>query len=134
MTPRLLRHVAFPLLVFRSREPGGFPERWPEGEHRVFMFLFGIVPFGSQTIAVSHGVAEDGTVWVRDNGHGFLVRVWDHRIEIKPGPDGTTRYCDTADIKAGLLTVFVWAFAHIFYRWRQARWRALARGGFEGLS
>jgi hypothetical protein len=36
---------------------------------------------------------------------------------------------DRVDIRAGLLTPFIWLFAQGFYRWRQYRWgRLLAQG------
>ncbi len=132
-TSRLLRHISFPLIVFASREPGGFPETWPDGPHRVWMWSFGIIPLGPQTVDISRG-QEGETHWIRDNGSGFLVKTWDHRIEIAPAGPAETQYTDTVEIKAGLLTPFVWAFAQGFYRWRQHRWQALARGGFCKLA
>lgn len=133
-TPALLRHVAAPLVGFASREPGGFPDAWAPGPHRVWMLLFGFIPLGPQTVDISHGDWDGATVWVRDNGSGLLVRRWDHRIEMRAhGPDRTL-YRDQVDIEAGLLTPAVAAFAHLFYRWRQARWRGLARSGFRALA
>ena len=55
MRPALLRHVAFPLVLFVSREHGGFPDRWREGPHRVWMFQFGFLPLGPQTIGIEIG-------------------------------------------------------------------------------
>jgi hypothetical protein len=133
-TPALLRHVAAPLIGFISREPGGFPAVWEPGPHRVWMLAFGFLPLGPQTVDISHGDWSAETVWVRDNGAGLLVRRWDHRIEMTAdGPD-RTRYVDQVDIEAGLLTPLVQAYAALFYRWRQARWRGLARSGFRALS
>jgi hypothetical protein len=44
---------------------------------------------------------------------------WRHRIRLVSA--------DKIEIHAGALTLAVWAFAHAFYRYRQARWRALAK-------
>jgi hypothetical protein len=56
-------------------------------------------------------------------------RRWDHWIAIEPERRGT-RYTDTVHIDAGLLTPLIVAFARIFYRHRQRRWRRLAKSGF----
>lgn len=133
-TSRLLRHITFPLAVFISREPGGFPEVWPEGAHRVWIFILGFLPFGSQTIRISRqGPDASGTFKIRDQGSGWMVPVWDHHIEIAPAGEGQTAYRDTVHIKAGPLTPIVWSYAAVFYRWRQWRWRQLARDGFKAL-
>lgn len=113
-------------MVFHSREPGGFPEQWREGPHRVWMFAFGVLPFGAQTVNISIGPHDGDTLRARDRGHGWVSRVWDHEISVTPEGEGA-RYRDRVTIEAGLLTPLVWAFAALFFRWRQSRWRALAR-------
>jgi ligand-binding SRPBCC domain-containing protein len=129
-TPRLLQHVAAPLVIFRSRERGGFPEKWAPGPHRVWMLAFGLIPLGPQTVGIEIGPHEASVYRVRDNGSGLLARTWDHHITIKrEGAD--THYTDHVRIEAGFLTPLVWAFASIFYRWRQMRWRVLVRRGFR---
>jgi hypothetical protein len=135
-TPRLLRHVAAPLITFQMLEPKALPEQWHEGRFRVFMWFLGFIPFGRQWIVTSEPPPPDGapdranTRCIRDNGTGDMVRVWDHWIFIRPGPDGGTLYRDRVDIKAGVLTPFVWLFAVWFYRHRQSRWRKLVDNGF----
>lgn len=125
--PALLRHIAFPLIFFQSLEKGGFPNIWSEGDHRVFMWQFGFLPLGPQTVSISRGENPDGSVWVRDNGDGLIARRWDHLITIRSQGLSQTYYVDEVAIEAGLLTPFVASFAHVFYRWRQSRWRAVAR-------
>jgi hypothetical protein len=127
-TPRLLQHVAWPLVVFRSREHGGFPQQWAPGPHRLWMLAFGLIPLGPQTIGIEIGPHENNLYRLRDNGSGLLARTWDHLITIAPEGAGA-RYTDKVRIGAGLLTPLVWAFASIFYRWRQVRWRAWAKRG-----
>lgn len=62
---------------------------------------------------------------------GSSSRRWDHVIRIRAAADGrSTLYQDEIDIDAGLLTVPVWAQASVLYRWRQLRWRRLARRQF----
>jgi ligand-binding SRPBCC domain-containing protein len=62
-----------------------------------------------------------------DEGGG-PIRSWRHLIEVEAaeGDDTRCRYTDTIEIRAGVLTPAIAAFAHVFYRLRQRRWRRLA--------
>lgn len=51
--PAVFRAVSGPWTTVESLEPGGFPERWPGGEHRVRLKLLGVVPMGVQVIRLS---------------------------------------------------------------------------------
>jgi len=57
--------------------------------------------------------------------NGTLTKVWNHKITVEKIEEKTVRYTDEIEIKAGLLTFFVWLFSHIFYRHRQRRWKQL---------
>lgn len=58
---------------------------------------------------------------------GGPIRRWDHLIQVEPlGPD-QCRYTDRVEIEAGPLTPLIWAYAGLFYRYRQWRWQRLAR-------
>jgi hypothetical protein len=128
-TPRLLHHVAWPLIRFVPKGAPWPADRWTEGRHETWMFLLGFIPIGWQTIGIEIPADTPGKYLVRDNGHGPLIRRWDHWIEIKPEADGT-RYTDTVHIDAGLLTPVIVGFAKIFYKHRQMRWRKLVSTGF----
>jgi ligand-binding SRPBCC domain-containing protein len=133
-TTRLLVHVTSPLVRFTPLEPAAFPERWSEGRYRVRMKLFGVLPAGSQVIAISKSETREGDerrFMIRDNGSGDLAKTWDHVITLRELPGGTTWYQDRIEVKAGLLTLFVWLFAQAFYRHRQRRWRRLVERGFN---
>ena len=56
---------------------------------------------------------------------GGIIRTRNHIIQVAPVPCGCA-YSAEAEIQAGLLTIFVWLYANVFYRYRQARWRKLA--------
>lgn len=129
MTPRLLEYVAAPLLRFTPVDTSGFPPVWSEGAYRVRMQLFGVVPLGEQTIVISFPEVPRGLA-IRDNGHSALIPVWDHLITLEP-TEGGVHYRDRLEVKAGLLTPFVWLFAQAFYRHRQRRWRRLVAAGFD---
>jgi len=126
-----LTHIARPLVVFRPVDPPQLPEIWSAGEYIVSMWIFGVLPFGRQTVGIefhdSHPEAPVGARLLRDNGSGQMIRLWDHWIFVSRHPEGGTAYTDRVEIRAGLLTPGVWLFASVFYRWRQTRWRAMLR-------
>jgi hypothetical protein len=41
--------------------------------------------------------------------------------------DGNALYMDRIEIEAGVMTLPVWLFANVFYRYRQMKWRKLLR-------
>jgi len=59
------------------------------------------------------------------NEKGGPIKIWNHLIKIEPETDQSCKYTDQIEIKAGLLTPFVWGYAHVFYRYRQHRWKRL---------
>ena len=128
-TSRLLEYLAAPLVRFRAEKPAQLPTTWEDESYQVQMFLFGWLPAGRQTINISRSVSNSARV-LRDNGSGQLATVWDHTIRLTPGSSGGTEYTDIVEVRAGILTPIVWAFAQIFYRHRQRRWRALVARGF----
>lgn len=128
-TARLLSHIAWPLVRFIPVGQQSFDSFRPGGRYQAKLRLFGIVPFGTQWIVTSLHKAESGE-WpkrLRDDGYSALISKWDHWITIAPDENGGTDYRDDVDISAGVMTPFVWAFAQVFYRHRQRRWRALAQ-------
>ena len=128
-TPRLLEFVAAPMVRFVPVTPHAFPDTWSEGEYVAALRLFGIIPFGAQSIVISMARTTDGFT-VRDAGYGALISRWDHVITITPHEDGC-HYRDRVDVRAGVMTPFVWLFAQLFYRHRQRRWRALVARKFN---
>ncbi len=133
-TPRLLSYVAAPLIVFDLIDPPNMPARWSDGRYLVNMRFLGLIPIGRQWIVTSTPQPEEqarGVFRIRDNGTGDIAKVWDHLIVIEAQADGRTAYRDEVVVKAGILTLGVWLFAHWFYRHRQARWRRLVRHDFR---
>lgn len=128
-TSRLLIYVASPLVKFIPCGAKQLPERWEEGTYWVSLRLLGFVPFGKQAVVISYPESRS-SFSVRDNGHSMLIKKWDHRITIDPSGTGTL-YRDHVTIEAGVFTVFIWAFAQLFYRHRQRRWRQLVASGFN---
>ncbi len=119
-----LRHVAAPLLEFAARNDEPLPEKWAVGEaYRLRISLFGLIPLGRHTIVIDE--IHPGARTIVSKEHGRLTRVWNHLIKIDPIDERRIRYTDEIEIQAGILTVFVWLFAHVFYRHRQKRWKKL---------
>ena len=120
--PALLRHVLWPWVSVRTDAP--LPENVAEGE-RIDgrLRFFGIAPGWRHTI--------DGEALhereIRSREHGSLVKAWNHTLTFEPVSPTSCRYTDTVDLHAGLRTPLVALFAHLIYRYRGMRWRALAR-------
>lgn len=132
--PRLLNHIAYPLQTFKPVDPPKLPATWAESRYKVRLRLFGVVPIGEQWIVI--GILERGPdrYRMRDDGHGDLVRRWEHRITIEALSSSRCRYTDEVEIDAGVLTPLVAAFASVFFRHRQRRWRALVASDFAPLA
>jgi hypothetical protein len=135
-TPRLLDHIAAPLIRFGYPDTVDRGGTWPVGEHRMSMRLMGILPMGWQIIGIELPESPDAdTILLRDNGYSPLIKRWDHWIAIRPDPESDgTLYTDRVHIDAGLLTPLIAAYARFFYAHRQKRWRALAASGFAALN
>lgn len=130
MRAELLQYVARPMLHFRPIEPKTFPDVWTEGSYRASLWFLGVLPVGWQAIKIEPQPIRGETWSIRDNGHGMMIRTWDHMIEIEPDGDGT-RYTDRVEVDAGILTPFVALFARIFYAHRQRRWHKLIANDFD---
>jgi ligand-binding SRPBCC domain-containing protein len=119
-----LRYVTRGLLGFRIE--GRAPARLAEGEtYRMRLLFFGVVPAWRHEIHVVE--LDEDAHEIRTEERGGPVRRWRHRIAVDEEGWASTRYLDEIEVGAGVLTPFVWAYAQLFYRYRQRRWRRLAR-------
>ena len=101
-------------------------DEWREGETVVgWVFLFGVLPFARHHIHVAK--IDEASRVLSSRERGGLVRVWNHDIEVIAINESSCLYQDRIEIDAGMMTPFVAAYAHWFYRMRQRRWRALAK-------
>ncbi|NJL57569.1 hypothetical protein HC928_22395, partial [bacterium] len=100
----------------------------PLFEGRAFtvrMWFFNLIPAWLHTLHVAELNHERREMLTHERG--FFITAWNHRICVEPLGEDRTHYTDEIENKAGVLTVPVVGFAHIFYRYRQSRWRKLAR-------
>ena len=52
-TPRLLMHIAQPLVHFTPIDPPELPARWEQRDYQVAMHLLGFLPLGRQMVRIS---------------------------------------------------------------------------------
>ncbi|MCB1705726.1 MAG: hypothetical protein KDI17_12735 [Halioglobus sp.] len=103
-----------------------FPSEWQQGATQSTRLLFfGFIPAWRHSLTF-RTINEAEMLMYTDEGGG-LVPVWKHAIKVVPTDDRSCVYEDDVEIQAGLLTVFVWLYAQIFYRYRHLRWQLLLR-------
>jgi hypothetical protein len=124
-TRALLQEVCRPLVTIYALPGEQLPERWQAGRTvRCRTYLFGLIPLGIRTITFER--CDTAARQIQSREHDFMIRKWDHLVEIEQLEPGHSRYRDTIEIEAGLLTLPVWLFASVFYRHRQRRWKVVA--------
>jgi hypothetical protein len=123
-TPHAFVHVAHGMLRFPAAER--LQRRWQVGDHvQGWTLLFGVVPFSYHHLTVAS--IDEGARTLTSIEHGGAIRTWNHEMIVTPIDGTSCRYQDRIDIDAGVLTPIVVAYAMLFYRYRQRRWRGLAR-------
>jgi hypothetical protein len=95
-----------------------------------WIFAFHVLPLHRHTIELAE--VDESTRTLRSHEHGGVVRAWNHTLHVEPVGERRSRYSDTVDIDAGLLTAVVARVAVSICRYRQARWRRLARKQLSG--
>ena len=117
--PAVFRHVVWPVFTI-----GAVPDHLEEGEEiSARLYFLGLIPAWTHHLKlVSAGPRE-----VYSNEHGGPVSTWNHRLTFEPTSETSCRYTDEVEIEAGISTFPAVLFAHLVYRWRQRRWRTLAR-------
>ena len=129
--PLVFRQVAAPLLSVVFLEPGGFPESFPVGDHRVRVSSFGVLPMGEQLIRLAFTRRGDARL-LRDTGRptsGLLsvITAWEHAMAVSPLPDGRTLYRDQLRFDAGVLTPLLWPVLWAVWQWRALQIRRVSR-------
>ncbi len=117
-----LQHVLWPLLT--ATPSMRVPDTIAEGDRiSIHLRFFGILPCWTHEVQVQR-LAEHEIV---SREHGGPIAAWNHRLTFEPTSPTTCRYTDAVEVHAGVLTPFAFLFAAGMYRYRQARWRGLAR-------
>ena len=119
-----LMYVASPILTFKPANESPLPEKWEtERMYKLKLFLFRLIPLGAHNIQLVEINRTKNRIVSKE--HGKLAREWNHIIWFQKINDNKIHYTDQIEIKAGLITVVIWLFAHAFYRHRQRRWKKL---------
>lgn len=124
-----LLYVTRGMLGFRPTPSNTTPfqgARWRTGDTvEVRLWLLNLVPMWTHSLRVAR--IDEAAREIESHERGGVVIRWNHLIQVERLPDGRARYTDQLDIRAGVLTAAVVLFAQLFYRYRQMRWRKLAR-------
>jgi len=124
LQPSLLLEIVKPILKFIPISPSVLPQTWEVNkEYNLKLYFFNIIPLGKHTIKIIN-IDKNSII---SNETGNIAKVWNHTIIIEAYKNSKTRYTDIIEIKAGLLTIFVWVFAHIFYKHRQRKWKKIIK-------
>jgi ligand-binding SRPBCC domain-containing protein len=115
-----LSFITRPMASFK---PLGKVSDWRKGSDYSFRLrIFGI-PMGVHEIRIVKMGRSEYTIVSHE--HNRFVKTWNHTIKLEPLDDSTTGYTDIIEINAGKMTNLVVAFARIFYKHRQKRWKKL---------
>jgi hypothetical protein len=122
-----LTKVSAPILYFTPQDGQALPTTWEVGDtYALTLSAFRVLPLGRHVIEVKVLDAQAHEIYTHE--HGSLARVWNHRIRLGARNGTTFEYTDQIEIHSGVLTPLIWLFAHVFYRHRQRRWKALLAG------
>ena len=122
-----LLYVTRGLMGFRSLT-SNLPSEWQQGStEKLKIMLFGVIPAWSHQI-IFEDISESQMAMLTHESGG-VVKAWNHNISVRPVGNNSCYYTDDVEIEAGIFTPIIWLYAHIFYRYRQLRWRFLVKQG-----
>ncbi len=109
-----------------------FPDIWKEGDKiETRLLFFHILPaWWKHHLKVVR--VDNKRMEILSNERSGFIKRWNHWIKVGRSPDGKASYIDRIEIEAGLMTLPVWLFASVFYRYRQMRWRRLLKISCQG--
>jgi len=121
---KTLSYITKGLISFKGVEL--FPTQWQAGQtENCTLLFFGFIPAWQHKL---HFVdIDDNNYTISTREKGGLIQHWNHVIKVKYLSTQHCQYTDEIEIKAGLFTPIAWLYAHVFYRYRQFRWKGLIR-------
>jgi hypothetical protein len=112
------------MLGFRGADH--WPEFFSEGlEIGTRLMFFHLIPGWKHRLRIVR--IDEEKLELESEEEGWVIRKWNHRIFVERVAGQSSLYTDEIEIQAGLLTGIIWAYAQVFYRYRQGRWRRLAK-------
>jgi len=107
-----------------------FPKTWVEGRiESTKLRFFGVIP-GWQHQLYFKEICDE-TFQQTSEERGGLIQQWNHVIKVDSLDAESCRYSFEIEIDAGLLTPMVWFYAHLFYRYRQWRWKKMIKLNYQ---
>jgi len=106
-------------------EPKPMPERWTDAK-RIILRLPSI---GNRVIEIEF--IDPVAHVIQTQEKDSVVKRWQHRMQVEPGPEGQAYYSDAVDIEAGIFTLPVYALAQFLYRYRHRGWRRVTKRLFS---
>lgn len=134
-SPRLLEYVAKGIIRFKPLDDR-FPDRWQEGQtYRARMRIFGFIPLGGPHHFFIQDIDHESRM-ISSKEWDKAAKIWNHEVRMESIDETTILYEDSIVIFGGIKTGFITAFAKLFYKHRQKRWRRLAeeKPSFDGHS
>lgn len=120
-----LLYVTRGLMGFKSLS-SNLPNEWQQGKtEKLRIMLFGIIPAWNHQISFKD--ISDFRMAMLTLESGGVVKTWNHTISIQSVDNNSCYYADDVEIKTGIFTPLIWLYAHVFYRYRQLRWRFLVK-------
>lgn len=128
--PSSLQYVAAPILYFYPLPGTDLNSKWEiNKEYNLKLYFLKFIPFGFHKITVKNIDIPNNEIV--SNESGLLAKIWNHTIKFNSINSDQINYTDIIEIRAGLLTIFIWLFSHFFYRHRQRKWKTLLSNGIN---
>ena len=120
-----LQEITDPILQFTLVDGDKNPDRWPLNKSLKFKLKFlRFFPLGKHSIKLVISEFLSNNEWkILSHESGSLAKKWHHTILVKKIDNQKVKYTDIVEIESGILTVFIWCFAMLFYRYRQRNWK-----------
>ncbi|MGH2907082.1 MAG: hypothetical protein ACRDKI_09995 [Solirubrobacterales bacterium] len=124
----LFEYVVWPVLRLavsdEQRALAADPEGFSIGDDfSARLWFFQVIPAWMHHLKI----VADGDLELYTNERSGPARLWNHRLTFVPTGESSCRYTDAVEIEGGPLGLGTAVFIHVFFRYRQWRWRQLTR-------
>ncbi|MFD4365859.1 hypothetical protein [Rhodococcus sp. NPDC058521] len=119
--PELFKYVVWPIIRVPHLTLPEHVEPGTEGSARIWWF--GIIPAWKHHLKLIR--LEPTEIYT--NEWGGPVHTWNHHLTFTPIDEHSCTYTDEIEFEDGVAGYPTWLFIHLMFRYRQRRWRALAR-------
>ena len=122
----LLEFVCDGRLKFKPVD-SDFPKLWKKGMTiKAKLLVYGFIPFGG-IHSLDFKEVKPKKFYALTNEKNSIVKVWNHKIQLKKTDDNQTNYTDEIEVYAGILTTIITKWAESLYKYRQRRWKLVVK-------